>query len=420
MKRPPGFEDTIESAAIPAAAGRVHLRPRKALPFYGRHPWVLDSAISRVEPDAGDELDGAVVDLLNDKGKFIARGFYNSHSRIRVRLATWDESEPIDESFFRRRIAQAVLLREQIGYEQVEERKSSASRLVFSESDGLSGLIVDRYGEYLVAQATSLAIGQRLEMIQAILFDLLKPRGILLRTEKSMAKLEGAELVEGHHWGQRPEEALAIAENGIQFQIDLSEGQKTGFYLDQRENRRAAAALMRGRRVLDLFCYTGGFSLAAAKLGGAKETLGIDGSKRAIAQAAINAELNGLPQCKFDVADGFKTLDALTEQGAKFDAVILDPPKFAKNRSGISQALMAYHRINRAAVELLTPGGILVTCSCSGSVPREDFLLMLSGVAQKSDRDIQILEVRGAAPDHPVSATCLETEYLKCVICRVA
>ncbi len=405
---------------MPPSAARVHLRPRKALPFYGRHPWVLESAISRVEPAARDALDGAVVDLLNDKGKFIARGFFNGKSRIRVRLATWDENEAIDESFFRRRIAQAILLREQIGYEMIAERQASASRLVFSESDGLSGLIVDRYGDYLVVQATSLAVAQRLEMIAAILFDLLKPRGILLRTEKSMAKLEGAELIEGHHWGQRPEAPIAIGENGIQFQIDLGEGPKTGFYLDQRENRRAAAAYMRGRRVLDLFCNTGGFSLAAAKLGGARESLGNDGSKRAIAQAVANAELNALPQCKFDVADGFQTLDSLSEEGARFDAVVLDPPKFARNRSGISQALMAYHRINRAAVELLTPGGILVTCSCSGSVPREDFLLMLSGVAQKSGRDIQILEVRGAAPDHPVSATCLETEYLKCAICRVA
>ena len=421
MTRPPGFDESHEPTAAPvvSAAARVHLRPRKALPFYGRHPWVLESAVARVEPKPDDALDGAIVDLVNDKGQFIARGFYNGKSRIRVRLATWDENEAIDEAFFRRRIADAILLREQIGYEQVAERGTSAARLVFSESDGLSGLIVDRYGEHLVLQPTSLAMAQRLEMIQAILFDLLKPRGIVLRTEKSMANLEGASLVEGHYWGSLPEGPITIAENGVQFQIDLSGGQKTGFYLDQRENRQAAAAYLRGRRVLDLFCYTGGFSLAAAKLGGAKESLGIDGSKRAIAQARANAELNGLSQCKFDVADGFQTLDQLVEQGAKFDAVVLDPPKFARNRSGISQALMAYHRINRAAVELLTPGGILVTCSCSGSVPREDFLLMLSGVAQKSKRDLQILECRGAAPDHPVSATCLETEYLKCVIARV-
>ncbi|HZL88649.1 MAG TPA: hypothetical protein VFB96_09775, partial [Pirellulaceae bacterium] len=177
MTRPPGFDEAVESPSAPVAAARVRLRPRKALPFYGRHPWVLESAIARVEPTPDESLDGAVVDLVNDKGQFIARGFYNGNSRIRVRLLTWDESEGIDESLFRRRIAQAILLREQIGYEVVSERAMSASRLFFSESDGLSGLIVDRYGEYLVLQPTSLAMAQRLEMIQAILFDLLRPRG---------------------------------------------------------------------------------------------------------------------------------------------------------------------------------------------------------------------------------------------------
>lgn len=419
MKLPP-FDEPPPNGPTPSAAARVYLRPRKALPFYGRHPWVLDSAVARVEPAPSDALDGAVVDLVSDKGKFIARGFYNGKSRIRVRLATWSPDEALDEGFFRRRIAAAILLREQIGYERVAERATSAARLVYSESDGLSGLIVDRYGDFLVLQATSLAIGQRLEMIQAILFDLLRPHGILLKSEKSMARLEGAGLAEGHYWGQLPQAPITIFESGLTFQVDLREGQKTGFYLDQRENRRAAAAYLRGRRVLDLFCYTGGFALAAAALGGAREVLGIDASKRAIAQARANAQLNGLAQCKFDVADGFQTLDALAQEQEKFDAVILDPPKFARSRSGLAQALMAYHRINRAAVELLSAGGILVTCSCSGSVTREDFLLMLSGVAQKSGRDIQILEIRGAAPDHPVSATCLETEYLKCVIARVA
>lgn len=418
MKRPP-FDEPPPISSAPLAAACVHLRPRKALPFYGRHPWVLDSAVARVEPAPDDSLDGAVVDLVNDKGKFIARGFYNGKSRIRVRLATWSPNEALDDGFFRRRIAAAILLREQIGYELVSQRATSAARLVYSESDGLSGLIVDRYGDFLVLQATSLAVAQRLEMIQAILFDLLRPSGILLKSEKSMARLEGAGLAEGHYWGQLPDGPITIVENGVKFLVDLRDGQKTGFYLDQRENRRAAANYLRGRRVLDLFCYTGGFALAAAALGGAREVLGIDGSKRAIAQARFNAELNSLAQCKFDVADGFQTLDALAQQQEKFDAVILDPPKFARSRSGQAQALMAYHRINRAAVELLPAGGILVTCSCSGSVTREDFLLMLSGVAQKSGRDIQILEVRGAAPDHPVSATCLETEYLKCVIARV-
>jgi 23S rRNA (cytosine1962-C5)-methyltransferase len=292
-------------------------------------------------------------------------------------------------------------------------------RLVFSEADGLSGLIVDRYGDYLVVQATALAIAQRIEMIVGILQELVAPRGIVLRTEKSMAQLEGVELAEGTVWGELPAGPIEIEEHGIRYQIELSEGQKTGFYLDQRDNRRAAAAYCRGKRVLDMFCYTGGFAMCAAKLGQAAEVLGIDTSKKAVAQARANAQLNGLANVAFDTGDGFQTLDSMLGQERQFDAVILDPPKFARNKGGVNQALMAYHRLNRAAIGLLPPGGILVTCSCSGGVTREDFLLMLSGVAQKSGRDLQILEQRGAAADHPVSATCLETEYLKCFVCRV-
>jgi 23S rRNA (cytosine1962-C5)-methyltransferase len=434
------------------------LRPKRALPFYGRHPWVRDSAVERVEPlsIAGEhflDLDGQTVDLVNEKGKFIARGFYNSQSRIRVRLYSWSPLVPLDEAFFRGRIEGAIELRRRVGYEasavasgvrehpdgaasaelenyrEADASRSprnategvpySATRLVFSEADGLSGLVVDRYGEYLVVQVTSLAIAQRLEMIVGVLQELLAPRGIVLRTEKSMAQIEGVELAEGKVWGQLPEGPLEISEHGLVYQVDLHEGQKTGFYLDQRENRRAAAAYMRGGRVLDMFSYTGGFAMCAAALGGAAEVLGIDTSKKAVAQARANAERNNLAGVRFDTGDAFQTLDALLASEARFDAVILDPPKFAKSRSSVNQALMAYHRLNRAAIGLLPPGGILVTCSCSGVVSREDFQLMLSGVAQKSGRDLQILEQRGAAPDHPVSATCLETEYLKCFVCRV-
>jgi 23S rRNA (cytosine1962-C5)-methyltransferase len=396
---------------------------------------VLESAVERVEPTsiAGEHLletDGAVVDLVNDRGKFIARGFYNGQSRIRVRLLTWSADEALDDAFFRRRIPAAIEVRRRIGYESAApsppaplpqgERGESATRLIFSEADGLSGLVVDRYGDYLVVQPTSLAMAQRLEMIVAILQELLQPKAVVLRAEKSMAQLEGVEIAEGHVWGELPDGPIAIREHGLIYEVDLHVGQKTGFYLDQRENRRAAAAYLRDRRVLDLFCYTGGFAMAAAKLGGAREALGIDGSQKAIAQARRNAELNGLVNVSFDVGDGFQTLDALLDRGERFEAVILDPPKFARGKSGVNKALMAYHRLNRAAVELLAPGGILVTCSCTGSVSREDFLLMLSGVAQKSGRDLRVLEQRGAAPDHPVSATCLETEYLKCLICEVA
>jgi 23S rRNA (cytosine1962-C5)-methyltransferase len=467
--------ETSSSIVPTQAAARVVLKPRKAMPFYGRHPWVLASAVDRVEPTNVEsehllDLDGQPVDLLNEKRKFIARGLYNSRSRICVRLYSWSAEEPIDEAFFRRKVEAAIELRRQIGYEPARgadipvcqdldgrqeclpHNSESATRLVFSEADGISGLVVDRYGDCLVVQPTALGIAQRLEPIVAILQELLEPRAVVLKLDKAMVKLEGmgAEsgqgphssplpegegtsarqrtvadvgtnipFADGHVWGELPEGPLVIREHGLAYEVDLHAGQKTGLYLDQRENRLAAAKYLRGRRVLDMFCYTGGFALAAAALGGATEVLGIDGSKRAIAQACRNADLNGLKSVRFDCGDGFQTLDALIERGEKFDAVVLDPPKFARGRGGANQALMAYHRLNRAAVELLVGGGILLTCSCTGGVSREDFLLMLSGVAQKSRRQVRVLEQRGAAPDHPVSATCLETEYLKCAICEI-
>jgi 23S rRNA (cytosine1962-C5)-methyltransferase len=459
--------------AVPSlAAARVVLKPRKALPFYGRHPWVLASAVDRVEPTSvADEhlldIDGQIVELVNEKGRFIARGLYNSRSRIAVRLYTWVEEEPLDEAFFRRKLAGAIELRRQIGYEPTRgadirvcregdgkeeclpHRSETATRLVFSEADGISGLVVDRYGDCLVVQPTALGIAQRLEPVVGILQEMLQPRAIVLRLEKATAKLEGMvageddgplperdgatiarertvprqeaniPFADGHIWGDLPAGPLTIHEHGLAYEVDLRVGQKTGLYLDQRENRLAAAKYFRGKRVLDMFCYTGGFAMTAAALGGATEVLGIDGSKRAIEQAAHNAQINGLQNVRFECGDGFKTLDKLIAQGEQFDAVILDPPKFARGRGGANQALMAYHRLNRAAVELLVGGGILLTCSCTGGVSREDFLLMLSGVAQKSRRDIRVLEQRGAAPDHPIGATCLETEYLKCMICEI-
>lgn len=414
------LEPEVESVATHAAerpslpglgVAQVVLRPRKVRPFFGRHPWVLESAIARVE---GEAADGDVVELISDKGRLVARGLYNSQSRIRVRLYTWSHTEPLDDAFWRRRIETAVALRRQLGYTDPR----GAARIVFSEADGLSGLVVDRYGDYLAVQPTALAIANRLDRIVPILTDVLRPRGVVLRNERGLGQIEGIHLPEGTHWGHAPAGPIFIEENGLRFGVDLREGQKTGFYLDQRENRRAAAAYCRGRRVLDLFCYSGGFGLAAAKLGGASEVLAVDGSEKAIALARANAELNGLAKMHFQVGDGFATLDALAAAGERFGAVVLDPPKFARSRAAVEDALMAYHRLNRMAVELLEPGGILVTCSCSGHVTREDFMHMLSGVAQRTGRDIQVLETRGAAADHPIAASCLESEYLKCFICR--
>ena len=391
---------------------QIILKPRKARPFFGRHPWVLDSAVDRIE---GEPADGDVVDLLSDKGKFIARGIFNSRSRIRVRLYTWDIAETLDDAFWRRRLESAVQFRDQLGYADPQ----GAARLVFSEGDGLSGLIVDRYADFLTIQVTALAMAVRLPQIVPMLVELTHPRGVMIRTERGVGRAEGIELRDGPYWGQAPDGPVTIVESGLKYDLDLAEGQKTGFYLDQRENRAAAARYFHDRRVLDMFCYSGGFSMAASALGGAREVLGIDTSQKAVSLAWANAQRNGLQNVRFQCGDGFQTLESLAVAGEQFGAVVLDPPKFARSRRAVDEALRAYHWLNRLAVALLEPSGVLVTCSCSGHVTGEDFLYMLVGVAQQTGREIQVLEQRGASPDHPISVACLEGEYLKCFICRV-
>jgi len=399
-------------SGLPTAT--VMLKPKRARPFFGRHPWVLDSAVLRVE---GDPADGDVVDLATHDGSFVARGLWNSQSRLRVRLYAFDAASKLDADLWTRRIASAVALRTTLGLDD----SAGAVRLINSEGDDLSGLIVDRYGDYLAVQVTALAMARRLDTICDALEALVAPKGILLRgAERGLAKLEGLALVDRLIRGAAPTGPIFVHEHGLKFGVDLAEGQKTGYYLDQRDNRQAAAAYARGRRVLDMFCYSGGFAVACAVTGGAQSVVAVDSSGKAAALARGNADLNGATTITVEAMDAFEKLDALAAAGDRFGMVILDPPKFARSRAGIDDALRAYHRINRVAVGLLEPGGILVTCSCSGSVSREDFLQMLAGVAQRAARPIQILECRGAAADHPVSASCLEGEYLKCVIARVA
>jgi 23S rRNA (cytosine1962-C5)-methyltransferase len=392
----------------------VILKPRRARPFFGRHPWVLESAVDRVE---GTPATGEVVDLLTHDGMFIARGLWNSHSRIRVRLYGFDAAVPLDDTLWQTRLTAAVMLRRSLGLDD----STAACRLVNSEGDNLSGLIVDRYCDYLAVQVTALAVEPRLEFICDCLAELVPTRGVLLRgAERGLAKLEGLHLPDRVLRGQEPGGPVFVKDHALTFGVDLTEGQKTGFYLDQRDNRQAAARYARGRRVLDMFCYSGGFALACGISGGAHSVLAVDSSAKATALARANAELNGATTIEVETADAFEKLDSLAAAGERFGMVVLDPPKFARSRATVEDALRAYHRINRLACGLLEPGGILVTCTCSGSVTREDFLQMLSGVAQRAGRSIQLLEVRGAAPDHPVSVSCLEGEYLTCVIARVA
>ena len=391
----------------------IVLKPKRARPFFGRHPWVLDSAVLRVD---GAPADGAVVDLATHDGQFVGRGLWNSTSRLRVRLYAFDAATKLDDSLWQARIEAAVGLRRTLGLDD----PAGAARLVNSEGDDLSGLIVDRYGDYLAVQVTALAMASRLDTICDTLQTLVAPRGILLRgAERGLAKLEGLHLADRLVRGSAPAGPIFVHEHGLRFGIDLAEGQKTGYYLDQRDNRHAAGRYAQGRRVLDMFCYSGGFSVACAVAGRAASVLAVDSSAKATTLAKANADLNGAANVAVETADAFETLDALLAAGERFGMVVLDPPKFARSRASLDDALRAYHRINRAALGLLEPGGILVTCSCSGSVSREDFLQMLAGVAQRGRRPIQLLECRGAAPDHPVSASCLEGEYLKCVIARV-
>ena len=396
----------------PMTLARVTLRPRQAQPFYGRHPWVYAGAIAGID---GAPADGDVVDLFSHEENFIARGLYNSQSNIRVRLYAWSADAPLDADFFRGRIQAAIRLRDALpGW----NGPGRACRLIFSEGDGLSGLTVDRYDRWLVVQFTALALARRRDLLAELLTELLQPEGIYLRTERGIGELEGIELQDGPLCGQTPQEPIAIDEDGIRFLVNLALGQKTGFYLDQRENRRAVARLAAGRRVLDAFCYSGGFALHAARAG-ATSVLGVDASEPALTLAQENARLNELRNLSFVRADVFSQLQALHGAGERFGMIILDPPKFARARNALEEALRGYRRLQIQALRLLERDGILVSCCCSGLITMSMLEDLLAQLASEERRDIQIIERRGQAPDHPVMVTCPESDYLKCLISRV-
>jgi 23S rRNA (cytosine1962-C5)-methyltransferase len=390
---------------------RVVLQPKRARPFYGRHPWVYAGAVARVE---GEPADGDVVDLVTHEGTFVARGLYNGRSKIRVRLYSWDAASSLDRAFFRDRLDAAVRLRNLLGL----NTPGRACRLVFSEGDGLSGLTVDRYDRWLVVQFTSLGLAQRRDLLAELLAELVQPAGIYLRTERGVGQLEGLDLHDGRLWGETPVGPIRIDEDGLGFLVNLAEGQKTGFYLDQSDNRRTVARLAAGRRVLDAFCYSGGFGLHAARAG-AREVLGVDQSEPALTLARENARLNGLDNLTFVHADVFDHLGALAAAGERFGLLVLDPPKFARSRSAIDEAMRGYRRLQTLALRLLEPDGFLVTCCCSGLITVAMLEDLLAQLAAEEKRDVQLLDRRGPSPDHPVSVSCLESHYLKCLIARV-
>lgn len=396
------------------SARSVRLKPRRALPFFSHHPWVFAGAVHSVSENVADSDEVVVHD---DRGRFVGRGLYNSRSQIMVRLYSWSEHESLTTEFWSRRLDDAISLRRTL-FPVFDT--ALACRLVFSEADGLSGLTVDRYGDWLLMQVTSLAIAQRLPLFLELLREKLSPRGIWLRTEKGIRDAEGLQLEDGLAWGEPPPRPLIITENGIQFALDVAEGQKTGFFLDQRDNRRRVADFVSHQRVLDVCCYSGGFSLNCLVHGGAREVVAIDLSESALALARANAERNGVAdRLTTRRGDCFRMLGDLAEAGESFQTVILDPPKLARNRQGLDAALRGYYSLNRSALALVEPGGVLATCSCSGQVSSEDFVDMLAQAALHENRRLQILEVRGAAADHPTAISCLDSAYLKCYLCRV-
>ncbi|MCA9073410.1 MAG: class I SAM-dependent rRNA methyltransferase [Planctomycetaceae bacterium] len=402
------------SDKTPDALPTVTLKRRRALPFFSRHPWVFTGAIDSV--DEGVE-PGCEVAVRSDDGTFIARGLFNPESNIRVRLYSWDAEQPLDDDFWSQKLDEAIALRERL-FADVPSRQ--ACRLVFSEGDGLSGLTVDRYGDWLLVQLTSLALYERRELLVELLQSKLQPRGIWLRTEKGIREAEGLVQDDGLIAGEAPPRPLFIEEHGLRFGVDVVEGQKTGYYFDQRDNRQAIARYTQGTRVLDLHCYTGGFGIAAARSGGAREVLGVDSSAAAITMAGENAVMNEVAdRVHFEKGDVAKKLAELSGAGESYDVVILDPPKMARHKKGIDSALKAYTALNREAMKVVAPGGILVTCSCSGLVGRELFLGAVTRAALQVDRSVQLLESRGQASDHPVSVYCPESDYLTCLICRV-
>jgi 23S rRNA (cytosine1962-C5)-methyltransferase len=392
--------------------GTVVLKKGREKAVRNHHPWIFSGAIAQVE---GHPEDGNVVDVLDSGRGFLARGYLNRRSQITVRLLTWATDEVLDRGFWWRRIEQSAARRHQV----LASGATTACRLVHAESDLLPGLVVDRYGDYLVVQALTLGIEQRKDEIVGILAELLRPRGIYERSDVDVREKEGLAHHVGPLWGEEPPRPLEILENGLRFRVDIQGGQKTGFYLDQRDNRARLAGYCRGRSVLNAFSYTGAFGAYAAHAG-AERVTNLDTSTDALTLARQNIELNlATPrQDEYVVGDVFVVLRRYRAEGRKFDLIILDPPKFANSQAQVIPACRGYKDINWLALQLLNPGGILFTMSCSGLVKPDLFQKVVFGASVDAGRDVQIVEHLSQATDHPILLTFPEGEYLKGLVCR--
>ncbi|MEP7207056.1 MAG: class I SAM-dependent rRNA methyltransferase [Casimicrobiaceae bacterium] len=389
----------------------VRLQPGRERSLQHRHPWVFSGAVASV---AGEPGSGHTVAVLADDGTFLCRAAYSPHSQIRARAWSFDPEDSIYADFFERRIATAVQARQRF-----LDPRHTACRLVHGESDGLPGIVVDRYGNALVLQLSSAGADHWRDTIIATLARQLEPRGIYERSDAEVRALEGLAPRNGIACGDTPG-VVEMVEDGLHYGVDIATGQKTGFFLDQRDNRRAIRAYAAGRDTLNMFCYTGGFSLAALA-GGARSVLSVDSSADALAVAADNLARNPeLPQgtAQWREADAFSELRRLRDQGSSFDLIVLDPPKFAPTAQHAEGAARAYKDINLLALKLLRPGGLLATFSCSGGIDAALFRKIVAGAALDARATAVIERTFGAGADHAASLTFPEGEYLKGLLVR--
>ncbi|QIY09935.1 23S rRNA (cytosine(1962)-C(5))-methyltransferase RlmI [Plesiomonas shigelloides] len=394
-------------------SARIILAKGREKSLLRRHPWIFSGAIERVE---GKPLSGETLDVFEKGGNWLARAAWSADSQIRGRVWTFDRDEQIDQDFFVRRLQQAQQWRNVVAARD----DLTGYRLIAGESDGLPGITIDRYDNFLVLQLLSSgAEFQRLNLMNA-LRECYPECNIYERSDVAVRKKEGLKQVTGLLHGEEPPKLLPIRENGVQILVDIKEGHKTGFYLDQRESRLAASRYVNGKKVLNCFCYTGAFGLFALK-GNCKQVVNVDVSQPALDIARQNAELNGfdMSRAEFVRADVFKLLREYREQGEKFDVIIMDPPKFIENKGQLAGGCRGYKDINMLAMQLLNPGGTLLTYSCSGLMESGLFQKILADAALDAKREVQFVEQFTQAADHPVLSTYPEGLYLKGFACRV-
>lgn len=382
------------------------------------HPWIYDNEIT-----AADEMtDGALADVISEKGRYIGTGFFNSHSKIRVRIISRNANDTFDDSFFKRRLEYAYSYRKTV----MTEEDMNACRLIFGEADGFPGLTVDKFNDLLSVQILSLGIEQRRDIILNTLLDILRNdgvriRGVYLRNDVNIRTLEGMTEEKGWYFREGDTSPVTeIVENGIRYRVDVENGQKTGFFLDQKYNRRAAALIARGKNVVDCCTHTGSFALNCAK-GGAAHVTAVDVSAAAVEMARANAVLNGLEgNMEFVRSDVFDFLKARIEaHDRSADYIILDPPAFTKSRKTVGNARNGYLELNTLAMRLLPRGGYLATASCSHFMTDELFADMLKAAAKAAGVDLRLIELRRQAPDHPILMAVDETEYLKFFLLQI-